>query len=111
MHVRTRKRALPRPFPSFGLSAQALDLLPLTTRRLHRSLEELLDFLGAVPAVATQRPDGRQLASLRPASHRLGVNPEQRGDFGGREERIVVLRLHLASNVLDSNRRFRSPAS
>jgi hypothetical protein len=59
--------------------------------------------------MTAERPDGRELPSLGPARHRFGVYPEKRGDFGRREERIIVLRLHAASNVLDSKPGFPVP--
>src|SRR3954454_23727579 len=44
----------------------------------------------AVAAVAAQRPDGRELAGLRPPRDRLGVDTEHRRDLGRRKQRLGV---------------------
>src|SRR5688572_20570365 len=49
----------------------------LLERGLALAVEQRPDLARAVPAVPAQRADRRQLAGLRPASNRLGVNPEQ----------------------------------
>jgi hypothetical protein len=51
------------------------------------------DFRGAEAAMASKRTDGSYLAGASPASDRLGVDPEERCDFGGREERVSRLLL------------------
>lgn len=58
------------------------------------SLEELLDLIRPITAVATKSPDRGELARLRPARDRLGVYTKQRCDLGWREERVILLRLH-----------------
>src|SRR4051794_41805262 len=44
----------------------------------------------AIATVAAQRPDGRELAGLRPPRDRLGVDPEHRRDLGRRKQRLGV---------------------
>src|SRR5579875_1047383 len=45
------------------------------------------------PAVPAEGPDGRDLARPGPTGHRLGVNPEQRGDFGRCEQSVRLFLL------------------
>src|SRR3954451_16192575 len=52
--------------------------------------EQRPDLALAVAAVTTQRADGRELAGLRPARDRLGVDAEHRRDLSGREQRLGV---------------------
>lgn len=56
----------------------------------------------AVAAVSAQGPDGTELASFRPTSDRLGVDPEERGNLGRREKRFArgLVSLHVVSLLL-----------
>lgn len=47
----------------------------------------------AITAMASEGSDGRELASLGPPSHGLGIYPEQSSYFRRREEPLAVLRI------------------
>lgn len=59
------------------------------------SAEQVLDLGLAVATMATQRPDGGQLARLCPAGDRLRVHPEHGGDLGRRQQLVGVVALRL----------------
>ncbi len=61
----------------------------LSLRALLRDARQKSADLGLpVPAVAAERPDRRELPSLRPPGDCLGVNPEHRRDLCRREQRL-----------------------
>lgn len=72
--------------------------------RARASCEELLDLRGGVPAVTTGCPDRVELAGLRPARDRLGVDAELLRDLGRRQKIGEVDRLLSTSShdTLDS---------
>src|SRR5690606_31774726 len=59
----------------------------LARRRLRgHDAQEAADLALVEAAVATQRADGGELAGVRPAGHRLGVDAEENRDLGRGEE-------------------------
>ena len=54
--------------------------------------EERANLCLPVPAVTTERPDRRELASLCPAGDGFRVNPEHCGNFSGREQGLRLWR-------------------